>query len=117
MVQFPDELPRGRSRRRPHHLPQVIASGPETFESNLVNFEFWLNLTGNLTENRNRLKLNYKKIWYFFKFPRQAQNLIYIVAVRPVFFHANCKLIFYNLILNGFDFRLSFRSNLTRIQS
>ena len=25
---------------------------PETFESNLVNFEFWLNLTGNLPENR-----------------------------------------------------------------
>ena len=31
---------------------------PETFESNLVNFELWLNLTGKLTENRNRLKLN-----------------------------------------------------------
>ena len=34
---------------------------PETFESYLVNFEFWLNLTGNLTENRNCLKLNCKK--------------------------------------------------------
>ena len=30
----------------------------ETFESNLVNFGFGFNLTGILTENRNRLKLN-----------------------------------------------------------
>ena len=27
---------------------------PETLKSDLVNFELWLNLTENLTENRNR---------------------------------------------------------------
>ena len=58
----------------------VFVTVPETFKSNLVNFEFWLDLTGNLTEFERILN-------------------------------------FYNLILNGFDFRLSFRLYFTRIQS
>ena len=37
------------------------------FESNMVNFEFWLNLTRNLTKNRNCLKLTCEKTIFAYK--------------------------------------------------
>ena len=61
-----------------------VLTVPETFESYLVNFEFWLNLTGNLSENRNRLKLNYKKICILSNF--RGKRKIYIVVVRSAYF-------------------------------
>ena len=68
---------------------------PETFESNMVNFEFWLNLTGNLTKNRNYLKLNCKKQFSHIKMLNFLQfnfkRLPFLVKF-PVKFNQNSKL-------------------------